>query len=400
LTATSTFALAGAYLLFALAFSIAVCYVLEVRWRGGSGEMKSILELAGCAVWVAPLVACRLARPAWMIAAAIPLAAGAGRLFSSKTQTVPTEEPARGPSPAALIAACVIEAGAIAVLLEQPALGALLLGAAAALVAWRLTRAIDLPADERHPGETRLILHCMLAFLLTVVGLSAYARGRGGNIPLPFEGAPGDSLLPPLESTSASGEGDYEGDVLHGVILFPELKPHTVLVPPLPTLPSKMFTRPAQRPLSIPFFGIYWIYRSPDPKPPKTSLVTQGNPSKMWFRSTDSRALMMDAHMNLLRLIDRDCCSAIDVGIVNEDPRPDSIALELLMINTSLAGRPRESLGRVTLARGPNQVLHFPIAASGPLRQFDELSVRYHLAWVRNERSARVAIDRFILVPR
>ena len=393
MTSLTAFALTTEYLLYALAFSIVGCYVLEVKWRHASGEIERIRELAACAVWLAPLAVCRVARPWWMIGAAVPLAIGAGRLFSARDGP-DDDEPARI-SFAALIAACVIEAALVAVALDEPAAGTVLLGAAAALVAWKMTRAADLP-----PGDVRLFGHTMLAFLLTLIGLMAYVRGHGGGFPFGFASEPGDSLPPAIGEDAPGGEGDYEDDVLRGVILWPELKRHTVLVPPMPALPSGLFHSRVERPLSIPFFGVYWFYRRPDSRPPKNSLIARGSPAHMSFRSTDRRPLIMEAHQNLLKTIDVSCCSRIDVGIDNQDRYAGTVTLELILVDTRRPGHPSESLGEIKVTAPAHSVLHFGLPATGQLRQFDELAVRFHLYGLRVANSARIEIERFVLVPR
>jgi hypothetical protein len=58
---------------------------------------------------------------------------------------------------------------------------------------------------------------------------------------------------------------------------------------------------------------------------------------------------------------------------------------------------PASSIGSGTATA---QVLRFRIPSVVPTGSFDELTVSYYLKGARSDRSARIAIDRFRLVPR
>jgi len=110
--------------------------------------------------------------------------------------------------------------------------------------------------------------------------------------------------------------------------------------------------------------------------------------------------LKMEAHQNLGRLIDVSSCSRIDIAIRNGDAFTGSLALELILVNTTLAGRPSQTLGGAPVNEQRLQTLSFRIPPSPLIRQFDELTIRFPRANYRATRSAKVAIERFFLVPR
>ena len=197
-----------------------------------------------------------------------------------------------------------------------------------------------------------------------------------------------------------------------GIILWPEKMSHTKLIAPVPAIGNGMLaSRRNANPLVIPFGGAYWFFKAPDLHPPQTSRQAQGSPDVLNIRSTDRRPLSMEAHDNLGSMIDLDCCSRIQVAIRNADRYPDTVSMELLLVNTALRGKPSLSLGTLTVQstrpwrlyeeRKPaNEILNFPIPARAALRRFDELMVVFRLDASRADAGPKIAIDRFVLVPR
>lgn len=198
-------------------------------------------------------------------------------------------------------------------------------------------------------------------------------------------------------------------DTFPGVILFPETKPAATLVPPLPALSSNVFGPNQRDPLSIPFFGSYWLYKRPQTALPKRAKVMSGEPDRMRFRSTDLKEMVMEAHQNLGVFIDLRCCRSIELAIRNADRYPSSVSLELRLVNTAEAGKPSLALGPMPLLsrasregrrEGVLETLRFDLPPSPSPARFDEFSVRFVLGGWRSSHSAAVAIDRFILVPK
>ena len=164
------------------------------------------------------------------------------------------------------------------------------------------------------------------------------------------------------------------------------------------------------RPLSIPFSGEYWMYRWPYSRPPKTSFFQRGSPATLSFTSTDHRPLQMEARHKLDQSVALSCCSAIRLEIRNADRYPNSISLELVLMAGDRPGAPALSLGRINVTSRPDvsgdpvvpvpETIEFPVPATASLDTFNEFRVVFLRNWRRADKSAKLAIDRFILVPR
>jgi hypothetical protein len=198
------------------------------------------------------------------------------------------------------------------------------------------------------------------------------------------------------------------GPVFAGVELYPDVKPHTRLVAP-PMLGTRDFVAARSDPLSIPFDGVYWFWRGPSDQPPPNSVVMHGSPSARFFRSTDGDGMSMEARQNLGFVVDPKRYGAIEILIENADPFPHTVSILLRIRNTTVPGKPTLTLGMEAVsAPGPSivngtattQVLRFRIPSAIRIGSFDELTVSYYLKGARSDRSARIAIDRFRLLPR
>jgi hypothetical protein len=210
-----------------------------------------------------------------------------------------------------------------------------------------------------------------------------------------------------------AGSVEMTDNSFPGVILLPAVKPEQ----PVLAAPSFAWNLIAPetatvKPFRIPFSGVYWMYRSPFDRPPRTSHVQQGSPLTLSFRTTDHAPMSMEAYQKLDRSIDLRCCHAIQIEISNTDPYPGTVALELIVIDSHSAGQPRLSLGTVSItsrlpsrsstghAAPTQETLEYGIPAVAGLHQFDVIKVIYHRDPVRLERSARISIEGFLLSPR
>ena len=196
----------------------------------------------------------------------------------------------------------------------------------------------------------------------------------------------------------------FQGPGFPGVELYPEVRPVTKLV--APSLSSQHGVGTAHDdPLSIPFNGVYWLWLGPSSLPPTNSVVMHGSPSAQFFHSADGEGMSMEAKQNLGFAVRPELYGSIEIDIQNADPFPDSVNILLKVRNTRLATKPAQWLGMKevsTAAEGmvSRQTLRFPIPANLVMGTFDELTVTYYLKGARVDRSARIAIDRFRLVPR
>lgn len=235
-------------------------------------------------------------------------------------------------------------------------------------------------------------------------GIPSFAQVRGGS-------SQGERMGETRRQTfDGSMAPQSPGDP--GIILWPEKMTHTKLVAPVPAMGNGMMaSRRNADPIVIPFGGAYWFFKAPDVHPPQTSRQAQGSPDALNIRSTDRRPLSMEAHDNLGSMIDLDCCSRIQVAIRNADRYPDTVSMELVLVNTALRSKPSLSLGTLTVkstrpwrlyeeSRPANEMLNFAIPAHAPIRRFDELMVVFRLDASRADAGPKIAIDRFVLVPR
>jgi hypothetical protein len=311
-----------------------------------------------------------------------------------------------------------LQTGVCAVLLHHPALAGISFAAGVALatVFALTTRGVQPKPPKSMPRAfLGLALTVLLAIGMTIGGMIPnMMRGPGGG-----DSATGDP--PAGQAPGMPGDGPQNlpdasaGDLANtsgfpGVILWPEIKPIPTLIAPMPQMPDSGGAPVMPRPLTIPFSGEYWMYRWPYARPPKTSFFQRGSPAALSFSSTDHRPLQMEARHKLDQPIALSCCSAIRLEIRNADRYPGTIALELVLINNEQGGSPSLSLGRFNVASRPDfshdpvvpvqESIDFPIPANATLDAFNEFKIVFQRAYRRADKSAKLAIDRFILMPR
>jgi len=206
----------------------------------------------------------------------------------------------------------------------------------------------------------------------------------------------------PLDATTFP-DGSYPG-----VILVSEVRPVARLVAPVPA--NRGLSGAAPRPYSILFGGDYWMFRWPYRRPPQSSYHRKGNPSTLSFSTTDHWPLNMEAHQKLDQPIDLNCCSQVQVEIRNADRYPGTVSLELVAMATDSPGAPAVSLGTAQVQSAPDlksdpvaavpEMLQFSISEDEALGACNELKVVFRRDRSRADKSARVAIERFVLVPK
>lgn len=251
----------------------------------------------------------------------------------------------------------------------------------------------------------------ILALLLTFIGLLRWGGGRFFG----FDGASGADAAD-TESGSVRAASRRDDLTFRGVMIYvtPPKQKDAIPPPPPPVRRADEVeaARKKREPLVIPFSGVYWLFHRPDREPPPSSLVRHGSPDELYFRASDYRPLVMEAHQQLDQAIDLRCCAFVDLAIANLDKYPGSVRVELIVSDTAYPIPMRRRLGSQPVLTSPPLLsssagaqpslerLRFPIAAStGPMR-FDRISVRFHLNQGRDTRSARMAIRNFSLIPR
>jgi len=305
--------------------------------------------------------------------------------------------------PSALLASFCMQTAILAGYAQHQAVAALL---------WVIAGVVVLQTVKTAGGgirrRTRRRLRDALATIILVSGLLRFfvvqfSSGGGGG----RNGPPAPPPPPKVaESKGSSSSPDNSGDHT-GVILLPEPQQHTTLVAPLPSMPGNLFDSRHRNPISIPFYGAYWFFKPPDTKPPVDSYQTHGSPAEMTFSAPDSRPLIMEAHQDLGKLIDLACCREIRIEIENADRYPGTVAMELVLVNSREGQKGSVSLGKAPVTSAPGdpgaplrETLTFPIPSHAAIRQFDELMIRFPRQRLRINRSAKIAINRFVLIPR
>jgi hypothetical protein len=432
-------------------------YLLFQQWDGPE-MIQAALRTSAAAVWFAPAAILLSVLSPVALAAALFLVIRITRLLYSEWRWIhlPAELPSlcvaetgdlfaayQVASPfllkqlaPGLAASVCMQVAALATMFRLPFLAACAAGSCIALLTV-FTISSGLIQAEPARSPARSILGALLAMLMAVgvtLGGSSHhlLRGAGMGNGTGAAGAQGvvDStralvsrLLPPpkgvpdasrrvdsfsgilLKTGAGLGDGGFPG-----VILWPVLRPIATLVapPPVASGHGASFSRPREA-LSIPFSGEYWLFRRPYEHPPPTSHFQRGSPATLAFRTTDRKPMQMEAYHRFAQPIALACCSRVGLEIRNADLYPGTISLELLLLDTSRPGSPQQSLGSIPVRSTPNlrqdhvaavpETLEFAIPANATLREFDAVRVVFRRDSRRADKSARIAIDRIILVP-
>ncbi len=421
--------------------SITVGLYLLIARSTRRHAVLAALRTSSTAVWFAPATLLLAELSPLALGAALVLVISTTRLLYSQWRLIhpdhstafialPSELFEPPPSPfrlrdlaPALITSFGLQAGVLALLLGDALPAAVLFCLSTAMLT---LSALAAGAYEAHSTTSLprsilgLALTVILAAAFTVGGLAGRIQHRvpyAARSPWASEHRPGpvqsvrallEKLLQGDESAQPKGSVttlyappaanvEIDDKSFPGVVLWSEPKPRTKLVEPLPTSLRTAIQSKPNEPSSIPFTGEYWMFRPPETRPPpRTSYSRRGNPLTLSFLTTDHAAMAMDAHQRLSHAIDLSCCREIQIVLSNGDRYPATVALELILINGELS----QSLGTVEVPSRPQVVLGFIVPSSSSLREFNELKIVFHRDSVRNDRSARMSIERFVLVPR
>ena len=415
--------------------------------------VSAALRTSATAIWFAPATILLSALSPAALCAALVLVVSTTRLLYSEWRRVfppvspeftPIADPAfeLPPSPLfkrdlipGLTASFAVQAGIVAVVLGYALLSAILFCVAA--VMFTLSTLVSGMYDADRPSSLPrsvfgVLLTVILAAGLTVGGLAIQYGG-------PFDDAAGGSSKTrpgPLSSAAEllrklmhkpetddpansatriflppTGNAEVTDKSFPGVVLWTEARPQQKLVAPTPSNWLNLTASAPRNPLSIVFTGQYWMFKAPYAFPPEKSLSERGTPLELSFVTTDHRAMNMEAHQKLDHPIDWNCCRGVQVDFWNADRYRGTIALELILRDSTAPGRPSQTLGSKDVTAWPQgnwlskpvfpatEILEFAIPPSGTLRQFDEIEVIFRRNRVRIERSARISIERFILIP-
>ncbi len=315
------------------------------------------------------------------------------------------------------------EAGAIAAFAGYSFFSAFLVGIASAVWTWSFTKGQHSGGGRPSSSQSssRAFSMVIVAIVITAAGLLRYLplsfRVRGFGVPSPYHAhqgyLQGDRRGQPHAQKTFDRGGIDPDESDPGIVLWPETQTQTKLIAPAPVFGNALLSgQGSAKPLEIPFEGVYWFFKAPDLHPPRTSRQAHGSPELVNIRSTDRRPLSMEAHDHLGSMLDLDCCSRIQIAIRNADHYPETVSLELVLINTSAPGKPSQSLGTLMVkstrpwklydenSQPIRETLNFPIPQRASIRRFDEIMVVFRLDAARADAGPKIAIDRFVLVPR
>ncbi len=422
------------YSCFALGLSAAITLGLLLAMRSIARQEVWLVTLrtSAAGLWFAPAMILLGASSSLANMAALALVVSVTRVLYAQWRA-PDPASAQSPAPSsaarqrsarwpAFTSAAALQAGFVLARLRDPTLSSAFYALAAGiLTAYSIEAGVW--TRDREPTLPRSVMALAVTFLIalivTVAGIGMYGGGGGeGDTasgapatsashrpppPPPPLPDPGRKFQPPPIDPARLGPAVSVPGGVPGVILWPETEPVPLLVEPLPK--GGLANRAPSRPFVIPFSGSYWMFRAGFTRPPANSLVQRGTPTSSWFKTVDMWPLEMEAHQRLDREIDLSCCAAIRVDVLNADKFPGTVTLELALIHH--AGTPMR-LGRAPIRSTPDlsgdpvvpvqETLEFRIPAIAPV--FDEFDVMFHRERSRADRSARIAIQRFVLVPR
>jgi len=395
---------------------------------------QAVLRTAATSVWFVPAVVLASVMHPGALAAALVLVYNVTRLlYGQWTIAAPKRDaPAletgvlfasagerqpllRDLAPRLVVSVC-LQACLVAALMREYRLARMLFYASTAMVTMLVMMVREYRPETGSSvlrSAASLALSLLLAGGLTIGGLAPRAHGNGGTgsekngAPYPTAPAPEAGSVP--QPSDNPNHESFPNDSFPGVILWPEIQPVPTLIAPIPAMHGGAPSTTPQRPFVIPFSGEYWMFRWPYARPPRNSYLKRGNPVTLSFRTTDHRPLQMEAHHKLDQAIDLRCCSQIQVAIRNSDHQPGAMSLELVLLDTEHHPSGRQSLGRATVmpvatdqkvGLGMPETLQFTVPANSALEEFNEFEVIFLRDPQQMDKSAKVAIERFVLVPR
>ena len=391
------------------------------------------LHTASTAIWLAPLAAVAYQKSWFAVLLWFVFWAELAQLVAFLRRTPQNNDAPRGqftepififprqnlkPILLSVAGAILCQAAVVTAIGSRVVIAALLTILGTVMLAWRGVRMIeDSPpvmsrSSQRQPLYLLVITMWLIIFSWLPFILS-YGQFRSLSLlwrlftPEPSRSASASANQPSDPNKKEGGGAPLIHDpVFPGVILYPEHETRTILI--APPAQAIMGSGTAQSdPLSIPFDGVYWLWQPPDHQPTAKAVPKFGNPTTVGFHSADGSALWMEAHQNLVHAINLECCSAIQVVIDNAETQPKGMALELMLRNTAVTGKPYVSLGMQNISEQHgvhsnfpvSQTLTFHIPREAKLGKFDEVKVWFRLQWWRGDKSARIAINRLVLVP-
>lgn len=385
------------------------------------------------AVWTAPLMILLLERSAWagVIAAGMVIGGFSVLGVAGKREELTTGQmdgsPAQGnysrleelsrfskPLGLAILASAVLQMAVLANWIAERELAMVLFVAGAAVLATQLPRDFGPNRQYRFISRTenRLLLSTACATAMVLIGLLPFISSSHGDASLA-------ALLRSLFMRKAGGaivrshrlrieQTPIRSDGYIGVILTPKRLPEMKSAK-VPQIVLNARTPGLKNPLHIPFTGSYWFFQDPFIRPPFDSITAEGDPANVGVRSSNRKPLQMEAVQTLDEPIDARDLEKIELAMLDADPNPGTVSVELVLADTHTWGLPTISLGVERLNANPAaenarssraDTKNFIVPLHSHLERFNQIRLIFRLDPSRNRQAAAIAIESFLLVPR
>jgi hypothetical protein len=450
------------YAFLALVFGAALTFALYLavprRERVDAADLT--IRTSTAAVWFAPAIILLTQFSPAALAAAIALVITSTRLlYSEWRRAVPPDEAgeprpeyaglmaevrekpplfAKEIAPALAVAFCA-QSGAVMILMRLPLVAGCFLAAGAALATVFAIASGVLEPESRRPlpqAAFGAILTVLLASGLTMGGLSgrvihrpdlawdAPAHKPGlveslramlrhvlyGEQPEALKNQPDAKETQPDEAAKTDPflqrPGEFPDGSFPGVILLPEPRKVPALVAPVS--PHDLTATALKRPIGIPFDGQYWFFRQRYRQPPPNSIRRKGSPATLSFSTTDHWPLEMEAHQLFDEPLDLNCCRTVQLQIWNADRYPGTVRLDFFALESDISSGRSVYVGGAPVRSKPDLTGEHVVAVpetltiripEGALEGCTGFKVIFRRNPSRADKSARIALERFVLVP-
>jgi len=315
----------------------------------------------------------------------------------------------------AILASGLLQAAILADWIHERELALMLFAFGAALLAARLPVAEEQRSGPVSPPRVarRAAVSTLLATALIALGLLPLLMPLGGgerSIDALFRIWLGGMKVARAVRTGSVKvvERTMQRDGYIGVILTPlREKQKPAVAPPELRLARRIGGLP--HPLTIRFTGSYWFFQYPFVRPPFDSIKAEGDPATVGVRSSNYRPLLMEAVQSLDEPIDVTELSTIQLTMLDADPHPSGISIQLVLADTDLHNHPEQSLGLQTLDGNPlvvnagnshSETLTFPVPMQSRCKRFNQIRLIFWLDPSHDRQAAAVAVQDFVLVPK
>jgi hypothetical protein len=403
-------ALVAVLLAWGLAAGITFWVYTAVSLAGFRDLLVAAVRASAPAMWFPPAMLLVTAPQAGARLAGILLAANTARLLVSGRppgERLRAGEAAPGSALTPFLGAFAFQAGLCALWLEYPRSSAACFATGAAI--WTrcsIGRGAYQPPKEPNLPHSALaiLLTLLLATSLSIVqfgmeerfadsrGLPETARRVFGRLP--------DASQPKVEAAKQSATpvftpaheiGRSDGNGVPGVVLRPEAKPRPGLWLPAATAGFSM-----SRPLTIPFTGEYHFYRASSGSLPTGAPIYVGTPLDAIYITTNRTPMETEAYQKLDPPIDFGNCDRIQLAFLTAEKLPVSASMRL-----ETAGGTVDLGTRIFgLTPAREQTVEFALLAPPRRLRVSAIRVVFHRNPSERDRSTRVAIQGYTLVPR